>query len=213
MGRAGAFDALSAFYKVVQILRAPLTGSSVLYKSATQAVLDTVIDSRLTTPILNCLTNSFKTAPLKFRFLELYRMMESRFLDDVKIKLFASYYNEPTTALNEALEALKSELSQVIGLAEKQQDAFEACWLVLDAQKNTNRFCSALFRKLGRKGPPGGVRWKNGAALIYYIRCAIVHAGEKDIVFDSFADGENIINDLMPSFERTSLILIGVKIG
>ena len=209
----GSSNALRHFYKIIQILRTPLVGSSILHGGGNQAILDAAFDTRLTKPILNCLSSSLLTAPLKFRYLEIYRIMEAQFLADVKSKLVASFDAEPTTALSDASEALKSEMLQLIGLAELQQDAFEACWIVLDAKRNTNRFCAALFRKLGRKGPIGGTRWKNGAALVYFIRCAIVHAGERDIVYDNFADGEDLVIDVLPNLERASLLLIGIRLA
>ena len=84
-------------------------------------------------------------------------------------------------------------MNQIIGLAEKEKEAFEACWTALDQINNVNQFSTALFRRVVRKGAGGGGKWKTGAALIYQIRCAIVHAGEKDMIFESFPDGEEAI--------------------
>lgn len=201
------------FLKVTAILERPLVGRSLLHDGASQVVIADDIDARLNKVALDCLANSFRTSPMKFRFLELYRMMEARFLDDIRTKLLAAFLAEPSAALNGALESLKSEMNQVIGLAEAQQDAFEACWNTLDQMRNTNRFAAALFRRVEKKGAASGGKWKTGAALVYQIRCAIVHAGEKDMIFENFPDGEIAVEAVLPDVERAALLLAGVELS
>lgn len=206
----GAQAAWSAFRQIVDAVDRPLTGKSVLFDSSTEVIVDEGVDNLLTAVALKCLANSFVTRPIKFRFLELYRVMEARFLADVKARLIASFDIEPGAALADATDALRSELNQIISLAEAQQDAFQACWLALHGLKSSNRFAAALFRRLAKKNVnTGGVQWKIGAALIYQIRCAIVHAGEKDIIFESFPDGDAAIEDVLVPLERASLALLG----
>ena len=78
--------------------------------------------------------------------------------------------------------------------------------------KNTNRFATALFRKIARKGEASGSKWQTGAALVYQVRCAIVHAGQKDIIFENFPDGDEVISALLPEVERAALLLVGIEL-
>jgi hypothetical protein len=201
------------FREVIGFVDRPLAGESVLFSAATQATITADATTRLTSTCLSCLANSFRTSPLKFRFLERYRMIEARFLADVKAKLIANFDAEPSGALHDAAESLKTEMNQIKGLAESQQDAFEACWIVVDQLKNTNRFATALFRKLGRKGEAAGAKWQTGAALVYQVRCAVVHAGQKDIIFENFPDGDEVISALLPEVERAALLLVGIEVN
>lgn len=207
----GSTGACGAFRKVIPG-GPPLVGQSLLYGREAQAIVGDETDALLSSVVLSCIANSFRTTPIKFRFLELYRVMEARFLADVKARLFLNFDAEPGAALSDAVDALKSEMNQIVGLAEAQQDAFEACWTSLDALKNTNRFATALFRRLEKKGAIGGGRWKTGAALIYQARCAIVHAGEKDIIYENFPDGDAAIEAVLPHVERAALLLVGVEV-
>jgi hypothetical protein len=208
----GPHLACSDFLKIIAVVQEPMAGDSLLFTGSTQAVLGRNIADLLNNIVINCLSNSFRTSPLKFRFLELYRVMEARFLADVKAKLLAGFDAEPGPALGDAIDALKSELNQITGLAETQQDAFEACWTTLHALKNDNRFAAALFRRIEKKGAGSGAKWKTGAALIYQNRCAIVHAGEKDMIFENFPDGEHAIEAVLPQIERAALLLVGIEL-
>lgn len=201
------------FRKIIRVVNQPLAGDSLLVDGATQAVINENVGALLNKVALNCLANSFRTSPLKFRFLELYRMMEARFLAEIKSKLISSFVREPGAALSDAVDALKSEMNQIIGLAETQKDAFEACWTALDQINNKNRFSTALFRRVQKKGIGGGGKWKTGAVLIYQIRCAIVHAGEMDMIFESFPDGEEAVETILPHVERAALLLVGVELS
>lgn len=162
---------------------------------------------------LDCLLNSYATSPLKFRFLELYRVMEALFLADVKARLLSDFDTEPATALGEALSALQSELKQITALAEQQQSLFEECWNLLDGIKNENRFAAALLKSVNKKRANGQGRWQTGAALIYQIRCAVVHAGEKDMIYENFSDGNEAIKIIMPTVERAALGMLGITLA
>ena len=209
----GPASACGDFRRVIEVVREPSSGTSMLFEGATQAIIDENVEFLLSDLAIKCLANSFSTSPLKFRFLEIYRMMEARFLADVKAKLIAGFDAGPSAALSDAVDSLKSELNQITGLAETQQDAFEACWTALDALKGQNRFTTALFRRLSKKKLDGGKRWQTGAALVYQIRCAVVHAGEKDMIFENFSDGENAIEAVLPHVERAALLLVGIELN
>jgi len=200
------------FKKILELVTRPLTGSSLLYNGANQAIISESARVRIGSLALNCIKNSFTTSPLKYRFLELYRIMENLFLNDVKARLLSDFDNDPSAALNDASDALKSEVIQLSKLAEAHSGAFETCWDVLDALKNSNRFVAALFRRVGQKKLNGGEKWKTGAALIYQTRCAIVHAGTKDMIFESFPDGDAAIEALLPHVERAALMMLGVEL-
>ncbi len=208
----GSHTVLGKFAELIEVTRRPFAGKSLLFDSATQATVSADTASLLTSTCLSCFANSFRTSPLKFRYLELYRMIEARFIADVKLKLLASFDAQPADALQDAAEALKSEMNQIRGLAESQKDAFEACWSALDTMKNTNRFAAALFRKAKARGVQGQ-KWETGAALVYQVRCAVVHAGQKDLIFEGFPDGDEVIEALLPAVERAALLLVGIEVA
>ena len=189
-----------------------MVGETTEFDEATSAVIAPG-DGRGIRVALDCLLNSYATSPLKFRFLELYRVMEALFIADVKSRLLGSFDAEPVVALNDALEALQSELRQITALAEPHQDLFEECWTLLDGLKNTNQFATALFRRLNKKKRNSEGKWQTGAALIYQIRCAVVHAGEKDMIFENFPDGDAAIRAILAPVERTALRMLGITLG
>ncbi|NTE33385.1 hypothetical protein [Agrobacterium tumefaciens] len=207
----GSASACAGFRKVALAAENPMVGETTEFDGSTSAVIVTG-DGRGVKIALDCLLNSYATAPLKFRFLELYRVMEALFIADVKSRLFTSFDSEPTLALNDALEALQSELRQIIALAEPHQDLFEECWALLDGLKNTNQFAAALFRRLSKKKLNGGSKWQTGAALVYQIRCAVVHAGEKDMIFENFPDGDTAVRAILPVVERAALQMLGITL-
>lgn len=208
----GSLSACADFRKVAFAAENPMVGETTEFDGSTSAVIATG-DGRGVKVALDCLLNSYATSPLKFRFLELYRVMEALFIADVKSRLMAAFDAEPAVALNDALEALQSELRQITALAEPHQDLFEDCWTLLDGLKNTNQFATALFRRLNKKKLNGEGRWKTGAALIYQIRCAVVHAGEKDMIFENFPDGDVAIKAILPTVERAALQMLGITLG
>lgn len=208
----GSLSACADFRKVASAAENPMVGETTEFDRFTSVAIATG-DGRGAKVALDCLLNSYATSPLKFRFLELYRVMEALFIADVKSKLLATFDAEPTAALNDALVALQSELKQITALAEKHQDLFEECCSLLDGLKNTNQFAAALFRRLCKKKLNGAARWQTGAALIYQIRCAVVHAGEKDMIFENFPDGDAAVRAILPTVERAALQMLGIKLG
>lgn len=208
----GSASACEDFRKAAVAAENPMVGETTVFDGATSAVIAPGA-GRSVKVALDCLLNSYATSPLKFRFLELYRVMEALFLADVKSRLIADFDMEPAVALSDALDALQSELKQITALAEPHQDLFEECWTVLNSLKNTNRFVAALFKRLEKKKANGKGKWQTGAALIYQIRCAVVHAGEKDMIFENFADGDAAIKAILPTVERAALQMLGITLG
>lgn len=209
----GPAPACVDFRRIIGVVDRPMAGESILFNGKNQAIISDKISYLLSEISLKCLENSFFTSPIKFRFLELYRMMEVRFLAEIREKLMSGFETEPGVALQEAVSSLKTEMRQIIGLAETQKDAFEACWTTLCQLKNENRFVAALFRRVEKKNNFPGGKWATGAALVYQIRCAIVHAGEKDIIFENFPDGEKAVEAVLPDVERAALLLFGVELS
>ncbi len=180
-----------------------------LWGKHTQAIFSDIDDARITATIVECFKNSFVASPLKFRVLELYRVMESLFLEEIRQNLMRDFSTNPGAAVAAAEKSLKSEVEQFVALAERYKEPFEYIWLSLFEMKNTNQFAAALFRKLGL-GEYKSPEWKSGSALLYYIRCAIVHAGNKDIIFDSYADGQDTLTAIVPYVEAAALGLAGI---
>lgn len=208
----GSAKACDDFRKAVAAAENPMVGEKTVFDDATSAVIAPG-SGRAVRVALDCLLNSYATSPLKFRFLELYRVMEALFLADVKKRLFDTFDAEPLSALSVASSALQSELNQIIALSEPHKEIFEQCWADLDVIKNTNRFVSALFKRLDSKRASGLGRWQSGAALIYQIRCAVVHAGEKDMIFENFPDGDAAILAILPRVENAALRMLGITLG
>ena len=208
----GSERAIEDFRRIATVAERPMAGIATAFACAAQAVVDPEMARRGRNIALDCLANSYRTSPLKFRFLELYRVMEALFLADVKARLLEAFDKEPNAALSEAVEALKSELKQIIRLAEANREPFEECWSVLHDLKNTNQFVAALFRRIkGRTDAEAG-RWNNGAALVYQIRCAVVHAGAKDMIYEQFSDADVALEAVLPSVERAALLMVGIRL-
>jgi len=211
----GSVPAARCFRDVVRCAKQPSQGDSLLWQHFTSAVLAEDFDSLFTPMVRSCIANSFIASPLKFRFLEIYRVMEARFLSDIRNKLHRRFDGEPKAALEDALADLKSEMNQILSLAGAQRDAFEDCWTLLDGIQNTNRFSAALFRRAKAKASEKGsaLKYEVGAALVYQIRCAIVHAGEKDLIYENFADGEAALIAVLPAVERAALLVAGIELA
>lgn len=208
----GSEAACAEFRRVAFAAENPMVGDRTEFDQCNSAAISAGDGSGMRVAF-DCLLNSYATSPLKFRFLELYRVMEALFLADVKGRLMANFDAEPAAALSEAIEALKSELRQITALAEPHQDLFEECWNRLHAIRNVNRFAAALFRRAEKKKIDGQGKWQTGAALIYQIRCAVVHAGEKDMIFENFSDGDAAIEAILPTVERAALRMLGITLG
>ena len=209
----GPIGALRDFQKIALLEKRPVLGESILSEKSSRVSVREGVDSKLNSIILSCIENSLIASPLKFRFLELYRIIEARFMADVKENLIKKFDEEPSVALATATDALKSEMAQISGLASNFPEAFEACLTRLDSLKDNNRFVSALFRRVEQKKHHKGGRSKFGAALIYQMRCAIVHAGEKDMIFENYPDGEEAILEVLADVEKISLLLVGVELS
>lgn len=168
---------------------------------------------QITDIAITCYDGSLSSSPLKFRFLELYRIIEARFLREVQDTLNQNFAAGPKQALEDALDSLKSELAQLVRLADGEKAFFEMIWAKVHALRDTNRLAAALFRKLSKRDEFKSPEWRAGAAIVYFLRCAIVHAGEKDIMFESFADGELVVESIIEEMEEAALALAGITLS
>ncbi|WP_164074888.1 hypothetical protein [Stenotrophomonas maltophilia] len=149
----------------------------------------------------------------RWRFIALYRVFESAYLLALVDSFKASFFANPKRATSQVKDALDSELNQfkeVVSVNSLQQ-YFEA---IRDeaAKLSGNTLIKAIeteIRESGEKGPS----WKVGVAIIYKLRCAIVHAGQKHVVFDRHQDGNDALVDLVPLLEDAVLALLGLRLS
>ncbi|WP_260582420.1 hypothetical protein [Sphingopyxis sp. PET50] len=203
---------LSKICEVLYAVRPPIFGHSVLAGQYGSIDLTEADDKQLSRPVIKCLQGSFEAMPVKFRFLELYRSMEARFLRELKESLLAEFDAQPKAALESATKKLKSELAQFLLLSEIKKPYFEMIWSAAHNLRTTNRLAIALFRKLSEHDLANS-QSKSGAALIYFLRCAIVHAGQKDMIYEAYPDGEHFLNVIMEHVEEASLALAGIHLS
>jgi len=138
--------------------------------------------------------------------------MEARFLREIKETLLGEFDARPKIALDNAVSSLKSELKQFILLSQIRKPYFEMIWSAAETVKNTNTLAIALFRKMSSHGELGDSQSKAGAALVYFLRCAIVHAGQKDMIYEAYSDGDDLLTLVMEHVEEASLALAGVHL-
>lgn len=161
----------------------------------------------------SCLAGYIVASPTKYKFIELYRLMEARYLDHIKKELNLIFMREPETAVRNALKSLESEMAQIGLLSERATPCFEMIYEVVYSERASNRFAASLVRKLQSKGSNmKSPKHKAGAAFIYYIRCAIVHSGSKDVIFESFPDSEELLVRLMEHVEEAAFALAGLEL-
>lgn len=196
---------------LLQLSHAPVTGSSALWGTSNAINLTERADTHITSSALSCFQTAATCAPLKFRFLELYRSIESRFLEDILRQINNSFRSKPKQAITAADQKLKSEMAQLSNLAESRPGQFELIWDGISNLITSNDFSKALFEKLDENKPFNNPKWKAGAALFYFVRCAVVHAGEKDLVFDEFEGGNEVLDAIMPHVEIAAFQFAGIE--
>lgn len=149
----------------------------------------------------------------RWRFIALYRVFESAYLLALVDSFKASFFANPKRATSQVKDALDSELNQfkeVVSVNNLQQ-YFEAIRdEAIKLSGNTLvKAIEAELRESGEKGPS----WKVGVAIIYKLRCAIVHAGQKHVVFDRHNDGNDALVALVPLLEDAVLALLGLRLS
>lgn len=163
---------------------------------------------------ISCLAGYLSASPTKFKFVELYRLMEARYLQHVRSEFLKSFDTQPKDAAAAAVKSLDSEITQIALLADRHPDNFEIIHDLVSSMSKTNRLAAAICRKLDRQGSSmKSPKEHAGAALIYYLRCAIVHAGGKDLIYENFGDGDALLEVLMEYMEEASLALAGLSLS
>jgi hypothetical protein len=164
---------------------------------------------------IKILSQSFATSPIKYRYIELYRILETIYLKDAFEKFSQDFFSDPDTSVKDISEKIRSERMQLYSLCENIQDAVELFDLECEKLKSSNnRYIWGISKSIGRKFSNGlSPSWKRGCSNIYAIRCSIVHAGERDVVFDVFDDGHEAIEALIPPLETIALRLLGIRMA
>jgi hypothetical protein len=145
----------------------------------------------------------------RWRYVSFYRVFEAAYLVGLKETLLSDFLSRPKEALESAKSALESELAtfQQLVVTKNLVTHFEHIRSSVDGDVS-NRFLHAIKRALKDSGLSAS---KKGVAYAYKIRCAIVHAGQHDVVFDRFQDAEDGVRLLLPDLESAVLDLLGFK--
>jgi t-SNARE complex subunit (syntaxin) len=122
-----------------------------------------------------------------------------------------SFNAEPLNSLEAAKDALSNELEQLRHLVHKE--ALEAIFeqihdKIAEQIENRNRFAVAIEKK--SKKNPGKGKAEKAAAEVYAIRCAIAHAGTKDIFYEQFTDAVTSVSGVLPLLEEAVLTYLGI---
>lgn len=146
----------------------------------------------------------------KYRFLEIYRSLERLFLLHILKELTDGFFLSPGEALSKAVKAIGNEREALDNLIRQAAVVDRADAIRVEIEKlENNRFAAALKRKFDKEGPEVRGSANKGSAYIYYIRCAIVHAGSKDLIFEEYEDAEDVLDAIMVTFERLTLSACG----
>lgn len=132
----------------------------------------------------------------KYRVLEYYRALERLYLSDTLATLNDSFFKEPTSALAKAVNAMSTESEALYDVLQKRGllDSAERIADAVDAL-NVNRFAHALRKSFSDKSKLKDRRKAGkGAQYIYSTRCAIVHAGARDIIIDEYPDYGEVLD-------------------
>lgn len=152
---------------------------------------------------------------IRWKFLGFYRIIEFGYLSNVLSGINQEFLKDPATVVEDAAEALKNEYNQFRKLSQenKLDQLFEDLLTVFEQLVGSyNTFACALERRLGSdarlKKHLG--RAAKGVLLVYLIRCAIVHAGEGALLFESYRDAEAALSRLISPLELVVLSYLGI---
>lgn len=203
------------YLELIETIRKPETGPDNLSAKYSTMIFRGDVPEKYCRNISRSLSQSFETKPIKYRYIEIYRIFESAYLKDAYEKFSGSFFNDPEAAVNAISSTIKNERSQLYSLVEKHEKLFEDISDAFeDLKKSGNTFAFAINRSMEKKYKGDlSPKWKKGASLVYAIRCAIVHAGEKDVVFEGYNDGSDAIDGILPSLELASLALVGIEMA
>jgi hypothetical protein len=90
--------------------------------------------------------------------------------------------------------------------------AFEQVVDIVGAYKNDptspNRFAWVLEKRNQNRGTS---KSEKGAALIYAIRCAIAHAGDRNIFYEQYDDADLLVLGILPILEAVIFQFTGIS--
>lgn len=150
---------------------------------------------------------------LQSQFLALYRIIESGYLEAILQKLNDEFMENPEQCLSSAMKEVGAEREQLCTLIEKKNitHLFDVVPNIIEGLlKKNNRFAHALKRDISRTIKDERLAWRRGAAWVYKVRCAIVHAGG-GIIIENFADADDVVEALLPTVEKTAAEVLGVN--
>ena len=199
------------FANVVAAGSKMLHGETSTFNRITAAMVESRMNVVRSDKFEEIIIASLQTYPRKFRFVELYRILENQYIKSIKDSLDSEYVKSPEGALSSALAAIQSELNQLVLIASRHQDQFEAFFNAMKTHELSNRLAAALFKKI-EKQKGSSEKHVRGAGLIYSLRCAIVHAGVKDIMFESFVDGDTLLGNILDAVEVLVCACNGIEI-
>ncbi len=149
------------------------------------------------------------------RFLHLYRIFERAYLIDALEKLKGSFFDDPQQSIKIAKDTVANERNSFIALIQNgpAEDTFADIERIFsEAVVNLeNRFMLALSRAVADESETRyRESWKVGCALIYKMRCAIVHSGKNGPIFESFRDSMQACERVNDSLEKAAFLVLGV---
>ncbi len=154
----------------------------------------------------------YRAAPKKYQFLEVYRSLEAHFLYHILKKFNTDFFSNPRSSVSAAADALSSEIDQFAELSLSAQTEFDGVFDTLTLIKNANSFAREIHKKVSQRGGLNS-KAKKGACAVYYIRCAIVHAGDRDLIFENYPDGDALLDAILLNTELASLRISGLTLS
>jgi hypothetical protein len=148
----------------------------------------------------------------RWRFVALYRVFESAYLLALRDAFMDAFFSNPKAATDKTKKALEAEVNQFEEVVKlhQLQSYFESVIAEVDALPS-NLFLQAVRADIGPSNRPP-VAWESGVAFIYKLRCSIVHAGQKSVIFDRYPDGNVALIALTPVLEKAVLALLGLRL-
>jgi hypothetical protein len=160
------------------------------------------------------LREAFLQSIPRWRFLQFYRILEQGYLDVILEKLKVEFKGAPKQALADASKSLESEYEQLRTLINTANLSgfFEEVVDLIASRKNDsmnpNRFAWNLEKGIEGRGSRKGDK---GAALVYAIRCAIAHAGDRSVFYEQCEDADVLVLDILPVLESAVFSFIGIS--
>lgn len=160
------------------------------------------------------LDKALKESNARWRFLQFYRLLEQGYLEVILGTISAEFLHDPKQALKQAEKATSSELEQLKNLisSEGLDIYFEFIYDDLEeAARSGNKFATRVNAKANTTG--GIAKRDRGAAAVYAIRCAIAHAGVRDIYYEQFQDADVAVGRILSAFEEAVFHFLGVTLA